>query len=282
MRKACMKIAGAALAAALVLFGTGCDKLKSRDHINQGISAFKNAKYGDAVEHFKQASALDPTNNNAQLYLATAYMVQWIPGAESPENMEFAARAREEFLKVLQRDPNEKTALAYLASLAYNQASSLPQDQKMAKYDEAVDWNKKLLAVDPQNKEAYYSLAVIDYYRFHPALMLAEVDLHMRPEDPGPLKDKKVREALISKYSSVLDDGIANLNKALEIDKEYDDAMAYLNLLVRERAKLLDSKDDYAKQEQIANDWLDKAMATRKEKAAKASKKAGGGIVQDK
>ena len=282
MRKACMKFAGAALCAALVLLGTGCEKLQSRDHINQGIAAFKNAKYGDAVEHFKQASALDPTNNNAQLYLATAYMVQWIPGAESPENMEFATRAREEFMKVLQKDPNEKTALAYLASLAYNQASSLPQDQKMAKYDEAVDWNKKLLAVDPQNKEAYYSLAVIDYYRFHPALMLAEVDLHMRPEDPGPLKDKKVREALISKYSSVLDDGIANLNKALEIDKEYDDAMAYLNLLVRERAKLLDSKDDYAKQEQIANDWLDKAMATRKEKAAKASKKAGGGIVQDK
>ena len=280
MRKALMNSA-VALAAVLVLLGTGCDKLKSRDHINQGITAFKNAKYGDAVEHFKQAAALDPTNNNAQLYLATAYMVQWIPGAESPENNEYATRAREEFLKVLQRDPNEKTALAYLASLAYNQASSLPQDQKIAKFDEAADWNKKLLAVDPQNKEAYYSLAVIDYYRYHPALMLAEVDLHMRPEDPGPLKDKKVREALMARYETVLNDGISNLNKALEIDKDYDDAMAYLNLLIREKAKLLDSKDDYAKQEQIANDWLDKAMATRKEKAAKASKQPGG-IVQDK
>jgi tetratricopeptide (TPR) repeat protein len=282
MRKALIKLTSSLAVAALVLFGTGCDKLKSRDHINQGIAAFKNAKYGDAVEHFKQAAALDPTNNNAQLYLATAYMVQWIPGAESPENMEFAARAREEFLKVLQRDPNEKTALAYLASLAYNQASSLPQDQKIAKYNEAADWNKKLLAVDPQNKEAYYSLAVIDYYRFHPALMLAEVDLHMRPEDPGPLKEKKVRDELMSRYETTLNDGIANLNKALEIDKEYDDAMAYLNLLIRERAKLLDSKDDYAKQEQLANEWLDKAMETRKEKAAKASKSAGGGIVQDK
>lgn len=280
MRKAFMSGA-AVLAAVIVVFGTGCDKLKSRDHINQGIAAFKNAKYGDAVEHFKEAAALDPTNNNAQLYLATAYMVQWIPGAESPENNEFANRAREEFLKVLQKDPNEKTALAYLASLAYNQAASLPTDQKLAKFDEAADWNKKLLAVDPQNKEAYYSLAVIDYYRYHPALMLAEVDLHVRPEDPGPLKDKKVRDALMARYETTVDDGIANLNKALEIDKDYDDAMAYLNLLIREKAKLVDSKDDYAKQEKIADDWLAKAMETRKEKAAKAAKQPGG-IVQDK
>jgi tetratricopeptide (TPR) repeat protein len=281
MRKVLMASA-ATLAAVMVVFGTGCDKLKSRDQINQGISAYKNAKYSDAVEHFKEASALDPTNSNATLYLATAYMVQWIPGADSPENKDNATKAREYFMKVLDKDPSDKVALASLASLAYNEGSALPQDQKLAKFDEAADWNKKLIAVDSQNKEAYYSLAVIDYYRFHPALMLAEVDLHMRPEDPGPLKDKKVREALMAKYQTVLDDGIANLNKALEIDKDYDDAIAYLSLLTREKAKLLDSKDDYAKQEQIANDLLDKAMATRKEKAAKASKKEGGGIVQDK
>ncbi len=273
----------AGLAGVLMLVGAGCDKLKSRDHINQGIAAYKNAKYTEAVEHFKQAAALDPENSNAQLYLATAYMVQWIPGAESPENNEYAAKAKEEFLKVISRDPDhpDKVALASLASLAYNQAASLPQEQKQAKFDEAQDWNKKLIAVDPQNKEAYYSLGVIDYQRFHPALMLAEVDLHMKPEDPGPLKDKKVREDLRAKYSGVIDDGIANLNKALEIDKDYDDAMAYLNLLIRERAKLLDDKDEYNKQVEIADGWLQKALDTKKAKAAKQSQ-TGGGIVQDK
>jgi tetratricopeptide (TPR) repeat protein len=265
----------------MALFSAGCDKLKSRDHINQGIAAFKNAKYGDAVEHFKQAAALDPTNNNAVVYMATSYFAQWIPGAESPENMDFAAKARESFLKALETDPNDKTVLKYLGAMAYSQAGSLPQDQKLAKFDEAEQWYKKLIAVDPSDKEAYYTIAVIDYDRFHPALMLAKVDAHMRPEDPGPLKDKKVREDLTTKYSSTIDDGIQNLNKALDLDKEYDDAMAYLNLMIREKATLLDNKDEYAKQEQIANDWLDKAMATRKDKAAKASKQPGG-IVQDK
>src|SRR5215469_300731 len=131
----------AGLAGIMMLFGAGCDKLKSRDHINQGIAAFKNAKYGDAVEHFKEAAALDPTNNNAELYLATAYMVQWIPGAISPENEEYANKAKEEFLKVIDRDKDhpDKVALASLASLAYNQATALPQEQKQAKFDEAQD-----------------------------------------------------------------------------------------------------------------------------------------------
>jgi tetratricopeptide (TPR) repeat protein len=279
MRKGFTRVLACA-AGLIVLFGVGCDKLKSRDHINQGIAAYKNAKYNDAVEHFKQAVALDPTNNNAQLYLATAYMIQWIPGAESPENTEFAAKAKDEFTKVLDKDPNDKVALASLASLAYNQATTLPMDQKLAKFDEASEWNKKLIAADPQNKEAYYSLAAMDYWRYHPALMLAENDSGMRAEDPGPLKDKKAREALMSKYSSTIDDGLSNLNKALDIDKDYDDAMVYLNLLIREKAKLSESKEDYAKQVQIADDWLDKAMAMRKLRAEKASKQGGGGIVE--
>ena len=151
----------------------------------------------------------------------------------------------------------------------------------MAKLDEAAAWHKKLIAVDPQNKEAFYSLGVIAYNRFHPALMLAEVELHMKPEESGPLKDKKVREELRNKYSGVIDDGISNLNQALAIDKEYDDAMAYLNLLVREKAKLLDDKDEYSKQEKIADDWLQKALDTKKAKAAKQPASPGG-IVNDK
>lgn len=263
----------------VMLGATGCDKLKSRDDINKGIAAFKNAKYGDAVELFKQAAALDPTNPNAQLYLATSYMSQWIPGAMSPENLAFATMAKDEFLKVLEKDPNNTTALASLASLAYNQASSLGPEEKAAKFDEAAKWYKKLIEADPKNKEAYYSLGVIAWAKWYPALMTARAELRMKPEDPGPVKDKKVKEELKEKYSAMVDDGIANLQKALEIDKEYDDAMAYMNLLIRERADLVDNPDDYKKQIEVADSWVQKALDTKKLKAARTP--ATGGIVQD-
>ena len=55
----------ALLAAAMIVAGTGCSYLKSRDHLNQGIASYRNAKYGDAVEHFEQAIKLDPQWSDA-------------------------------------------------------------------------------------------------------------------------------------------------------------------------------------------------------------------------
>ncbi|MGA3190434.1 MAG: hypothetical protein ABSF22_25290, partial [Bryobacteraceae bacterium] len=124
MRKVSSVSAGI-LTGVLILGAAGCDKLKSRDDINKGIASFRNAKYGDAVEKFKEAAALDPSNENARLYLATAYMSQWIPGADSPENLGYASMAQEEFNKVLEKNPNDTTALASLASIAYMSAAPL-------------------------------------------------------------------------------------------------------------------------------------------------------------
>ncbi|HWZ31542.1 MAG TPA: tetratricopeptide repeat protein [Bryobacteraceae bacterium] len=278
MRKVILSTAVVVLAATLGLT-TGCDKLKSRDHLNQGVAAFKSAKYADAVEHFKQAIALDPDYQVARLYLATAYMSQWIPGAESPDNIRMAEMAQEGFKQVLEKSPGDGTALASLASIAYQQASSLPPDKKAEKLDEAAKWNKKLIEVDPKNKEAYYYLGVISWAKWYPQWITARLNVHMRPEDPGPLKDKKTKAELTAQYSSIIDDGMQNLNKALEIDKEYEDAMVYLSLLIRERADLLDDANEYKKQIETADNWQQKALDTKKAKAARQP--AAGGITTD-
>jgi len=266
----------------LVLAGTGCDKLKSRDQLNRGVQAYRSAKYADAVEYFKTAVNLDPTNLNGRLYLATAYMTQYIPGAESPENLQLAKQAKEEFMKVLERDPNDKTALASLASLSYQQAQGMPDlEQKLKKLDEAKELYLKLIAADPQNKEGFYSLAVIDWVKWYAAWMKSRADLGMKPEEPGPIKDKKVKADLKDQYSAVIEDGIKNLQKALDIDPNYDDAMAYMNLLIRERADLDESPDQYKKDVETADGWVQKALDTKKMKAAKEAAKTAGGITPD-
>jgi tetratricopeptide (TPR) repeat protein len=280
MRKSALL--GAMLAVgALTLLGTGCNKLKSRDNLNKGVSAYKNAKYSDAVNFFQQAVELDPDNPNAGVYLATAYMMQWIPGADSPENVQFSTKAKQEFGKVLQKDPNNSVALASMASLAFNEADPLPFDQKVAKLDEAADWYKKLVTADPKNRDGYYSLGAIAQKKFYPALMTARVNGNMKPDEPGPLKDKKAKAELSTKYMASIEDGIKNLQKALEIDKDSDDAMAYMNLLIRERADLADDKDAYKKQVEEADSWLQKALDTKKAKQEKAEKKTSGGIIQE-
>jgi tetratricopeptide (TPR) repeat protein len=258
--------------------GTGCQKLKARDQLNRGVQAFRSAKYPEAVERFKTAIQLDPTFPVARLYLATAYMSQYIPGAESPENRQMLQAAKDNFLKVLEQDPKNSVAIASMASLNYQEAQGVNAlDARLAKLDEAREWYVKLVEVDPTNKEAYYSLGVIAWAKWYPALGKARADLNMRPEDPGPLKDKKVRDQLREKYAGMIEDGIGHLKKSLEIDPNYDDAMAYLNLLYRERADLADDKQAYEQDIQTADNWLQKTLDTRKAKAGATLSPSGGG-----
>jgi tetratricopeptide (TPR) repeat protein len=243
----------------LALASTACEKLKARDHLNKGVHAFRNANYPEAVEHFKQAIELDPTFSTSRLYLANAYMVQYIPGAESPENLRMAEAAHDQFLQVLNQDPNNTVALASIALLYFNQK----------KFEEAQEWYNKLITVDPSNKEAHYTLGVIAWTKSFEPRMAARAKLGMRPEDPGPIRDRKVREELKAEHLPVIEEGMHHLNRALEIDNEYDDAMAYLNLLYRERADLHDAVEAYKSDIETADNWVQKTLETKKIKAAR-------------
>lgn len=267
---------------ALALSASGCQKLRARDNLNRGVQAYRSANYSTAVERFKEAVRLDPTFQTARLYLATAYMSQWIPGAESPENQQMAKAAKENFLKVLEADPKNTIALGSLAYMNFQEAGSIQDaDAKVKKFDEAQDWYTKLVTVDPNNKEAYYSLGVIAWSKWYPAYGSARAKLGMKQEDPGPLKDRKVREELRAKWNDVIDVGITNLTKALNIDKNYDEAMAYMNLLYRERGDLAENANEYKKDIETADMWLQKAMDTRKAKAA-ATTQGGLGTTSGK
>ncbi|MDQ2949357.1 MAG: hypothetical protein M3Y27_26035 [Acidobacteriota bacterium] len=270
------------LIAGLAFMSTGCEKLRGRDNLNKGIQAYKNARYADAVEFFKTSISLDPSNKNGRLYLATAYMSQYIPGADSPENNQMAKAAKTEFQKVLADSPNDKIALASLASLAYNQAQGVPElDKKFERLDEAKEWYKKLVEADPQNREAYYSLGVIDWAETYPVRNTARVKLGMKPEDPGPIKDKKVKEELRQRNLPLIEDGLKQLSKSLEIDPNYDDAMAYVNLLYRERADLAETSDEYKKDSETADGWVQKSLDTKKKNGARQAAAGAGGITPE-
>src|SRR5579885_3897694 len=91
--------------AALVLSSTGCNKLRARDQLNKGVASYKNARYEQAIEHFKNAVTLDPSLQNAKIYLATAYLAQYIPGVDSPDNLQNANAAIDQYKAVLDQDP---------------------------------------------------------------------------------------------------------------------------------------------------------------------------------
>jgi Tfp pilus assembly protein PilF len=250
---------------ALAFVATGCEKLKARDNLNKGVQAFRNAQYSQAVEKFEEAVKLDPNFPTARLYLAMAYYSQYIPGAESPENQQMADHALDQFQKVLAQEPKNDVATKSIASLYYNER----------KWDLAEQWYKKAIELDPKDKEAYYTLGVIAWSKWYPFYGTARAKLGMKPEDPGPIKDKKVKEELKTQYLPNVNTGIEDLQKALALDNEYEDAMAYMNLLIRERADLDDTPEQYAKDIETANGWIQKNLDTKKIKAARKPTSTG-------
>jgi TonB family protein len=229
--------------------------------MDRGVQEFQAAHYAAAVAAFERAVAIDASNVNGQLYLATAYMQQFIPGAESAKNQRLADAARMHFLRVLDLDRSNVVALASIASLFLNER----------KWDDALQWYEKLVAVEPNNAHAYYSMGFIGWSKWYPAYGKARADLGMRQEEPGPIKDADVRADLTARYGPVIDSGLRALEKALEIRPDYDDAMAYMNLLVRERADLRDSAEECQRDVAIADEWVNKALATKRAKAERRS-----------
>lgn len=267
-RNAMTKIASTAalgLLAAATLLSSGCNKLKARDNINKGVTAFKTGQYTDAAEAFKTAIDLDPDLPVARLYLATAYMSQYIPGAETPENRRNGQAALEQFQQVLKDDPNNKLATMDMANMYY----------QMKDFPKAEEWNKKVIALDPNNKEAFYTLGVIAWTAFVAPDREARFSQQMKVDDPGPIKppkskkDPDVKAELKAKYWQSLTDGIEDEKKALAIDPEYENAMAYMNLLIRYRADLDDTPAQWQADSKEADGWVEKNLQTVKAKAAR-------------
>lgn len=265
-----------AATASLLFVSSGCEKLRARDNLNQGVNAFKNAKFADAVSHFKTAVELDPSLSSARLYLATAYRSQYIPGADSEENRDFAKRAMEEFTKVYEQEPTNKLALQSIASLHYDEAQAFTAlEDKFKKLDEAKNWHEKILKVDPSAKESLYTIGVIAWAKTYPIRKKARVELKMKDEDPGPIKDVKVRNQLAARNMPIIEEGMAAMRKAIEVDKEYDDAMAYLNLLLREKADISDTAALAKQYSDEADNWVQRAVETKKVKAARMPTQTG-------
>src|SRR5215469_16942817 len=259
----------ACVAALLVVVGvSGCNKLKARDLLNKGVNAFKNGQYDEAIEYFKQSKELDPTLMNARLYLATAYASQYIPGAPSEANTRLGNQAIAEFKDVLSVDANNLSAIDGIGSILFQMAGT-PYDPK--KFEESKSYHEKHIALKPNDPEPYYWVGVIDWtlaFRANNELRAeynkSNIKKQVKDTDPLPVS---LRSDYVTKYGTLVDEGITDLQKAIQLRPDYDDAMAYLNLLFRRKADMVgsaDERDNYLKQ---ADDLVDKVKEIKQKRA---------------
>jgi tetratricopeptide (TPR) repeat protein len=250
-------LCGALLLAAV---SCGCSKLKARDQLNKGVVAYRNAQFQPAIMHFKNAVALDPTMLNARLYLATAIFQQYVPGAESPENLKVADQAIGAFQDVLKMDPGNTTAITMIAQIYYN----------MKKFDKAKEYQQRRLQLEPNNPEPYYWIGVLDWAICYPRAQLVRIDLKINtPKDPAhpdvlPPIPKKQAAELAEQNRPLIDEGINALNKAIELKPNDFNTMSYLNLMYRQKSEIESEVDAREADLKQAEDWVEKALAVKK------------------
>lgn len=259
-------------AATLILLAdvTGCAKLKARDQLVKGVQAYKAGRYEEAVNHFQTSITLDPKYAPARLDLAAAYSSQVVPNLMTPENIALAHKALDQFNAVLADDPHDVIALRQIASI----------HRSIQMFDQAKADEAKVIAEVPTDDQAYYTIGVIDWTQSYKnaTTILGAAGLTDQG-DGNPKKSKDVCAKLQQENTALVKSAMDNLNKAVEINPNYDDAMQYLNLTYRRQADLR-CGDDAARKADLAkaDEWVQKATGARKANEAAKEKKLGGGV----
>jgi tetratricopeptide (TPR) repeat protein len=259
----------------------GCDKIKSKQAIKKGNEFLKAAQYQSALAEYEEALRLDPKETKLHKHIGIAYMGMYQPGSKHPKDLEYAQKAIDNLKQYAEAYPQDTKSLEYLVSMylnteryddaiAFYQNELLKRNPKDAKamqslamlyfkkgdFDNGVNWLKKRLEIEGNNPEVYYLIGVQAWDRSY---NFPDLDPALR--------------------AKIVDEGLQSLNKAVELKPDYFEAVSYINLLYREKAKM--EPDPAKKQEytDTANKYLQQALEMRKAaqekaKAAEASGKA--------
>jgi len=259
--------------AGMVLALSGCDRLRARDQLNKGVEAYKSAHYEEAIGHFQKATELDPSLPMAKSYLATALSQNIVPGLDTPENLKTAQSAIDIFMEILNADPHDINSMKQIAGI----------DLNIKKLGDAKTWQKKVLAEDPKDPEAAYTVGVIDWTIAHQNTLNALATAGVNDDGEGNAKaPKAAMDTIKEQNSALIEEGLQYLTQAVENRPNYDDAMAYLNLIYRRKADLDWGNDDARKSDVAkAEEWRTKAMGVRKANEEKKNKGPGGITMGD-
>ena len=219
--------------------------------IKQAEAAYNRGDYKEAAEFFENAVKVEPANLKAKLLLANTLLREYVPGPGADSAL--ASRARQQYLDVLALEAGNKQALAALMLI----------DTNTKQFADARGWALKAIQADATNKGAYYTAGFIDWVMTYPDYASARLATGMKPQDPGIIPDAGLRQSLRTKHGAEIEDGFRMLQIAIQLDPDYTDAMAYMNLLYRIEAGIADSPAQSADLVAKADGWVTQALAAR-------------------
>jgi beta-lactamase regulating signal transducer with metallopeptidase domain len=211
---------------------------QANDNLNEGIRAFRETRYESATAYFREAMRLDPNLIQAELYLGRTYARRYVPRNGTQDNQDYAVNAINAFQDVLKKDANNIGAVTGLAEM-YQNSNQLQKAREL--YIRASQ-------LEPLKAPAFYAIGAIDW------ILAYDKQQPLTPDDKAQL----------------IEDGLHQVDIALALDPNYEDAMTYKNLLLREKAMQTSEATEKSKLIAQADQWFNKALETRRKNQSQA------------
>ena len=120
---------------------------------------------------------------------------------------------------------------------------------KQGDYENSVEWQKKRGTLEPNNAEVFYTMGVTAWDKSYNA-----VGADISP-DKGLTPEKR---------KEILDFGMAQLDKAIELNPDYFEALLYKNLLYRQYVRIESDPVKVAELNAKATELQQKALEMKK------------------
>ena len=279
------KMAAMALVLGALVTGTGCQgtisRLKANYATKQGNEAYKAQEFLKAIEWYRYATYLNPDLDLAYYHSALSYLALYRPGSKHPKDVRYSQQAVSNLKRYLAVHPDSEDAKNYLLTVylgaeRYDEAANFFEAELKARggdpetasklmqiigviytkkgdFDTALEWYKKRADLEKENPEVLYTIGVLCWDKVYKGGLT--LDLARRNE--------------------LIDMGLDYLNRAASLREDYMEAVSYINLMYREKAKsaqMVGDNENFAKYTEEANKYMKQALEMRK-KAMAASKK---------
>ena len=273
------------LLTATLVATTGCQgqiaRLKANYAAKQGNELYKAQDFLTAIEWYRYATYLNPDLDLAYYHSALAYLALYKPGSKHPKDVRYSQAAISNLKRYLAIHPTHEDAKNYLLTVylgaeSYDEAAQFFENElkanddgpeaasklmqvigmiyaKKGDFDVSLEWYKKRADLEKDNPEIFYTIGVLCWDKVYKGGLTLELD----------------------RRNQLIDMGLDYLNRASSMRENYFEAVSYINLMYREKAKvaqLVGNNDDYVKFTQEADKNMRLALDMRKKVMAAQNK----------
>ncbi len=248
----------------------GCgviNRIRAKNALNEGARAYKEGKFAEAEQKFREAYEYDPSQKNAPLFIARSVQQQYKPGVDNPENKAKGQAAIDAYQEILKNEPGNEDAYNAIVFI-YRQMRNEDKEREL------LVQRANLQTAPPEKRAvAYTILASKEWQCAYDITELKENKETITQPNKVVIKYKKpANQADFDKARGCVTEGLKLAEQAISLDPNNPNSWSYKANLLREMSKLAEMdgnaemKADYDKQ-------YEAALETQKRLSEEAAKK---------